>query len=293
MRALPVSRTVSPTVVQTCRVILGATALLLAATPPLASQAQLRALSLTEVIDLRQHGVSSRQILRNARQYCIAFPMDDSVRRQLTVAGADTLLLGGLSNVCTTIRPLEKPPAPPIIDDEFAQSSTSQGFTWSNPRCKARFEDEGVRMENTAPDAMCMVRYPSLDLPTDVRLDLQVAQLGTTRRGSVLLGFGRQDRSGKYYSLSVSADRQVELCWNSDRQCNSLVKIADVGVVRTEPEATNHVTVEVRGQEIVLLVNDTRVGQYTADAVVGGRLMVGVGPQTSVLLVRLRATALR
>jgi len=150
-----------------------------------------------------------------------------------------------------------------------------------------------VRMENTAPDAMCMVRYPSLDLPTDVRLDLQVAQLGTTRRGSVLLGFGRQDRSGKYYSLSVSADRQVELCWNSDRQCNSLVKIADVGVVRTEPEATNHVTVEVRGQEIVLLVNDTRVGQYTADALVGGRLMVGVGPQTSVLLVRLKATALR
>ena len=91
----------------------------------------------------------------------------------------------------------------------------------------------------------------------------------------------------------VDIDRQVELCWNSDRQCNSLVKIADVGVVRTEPEATNHVTVEVRGQEIVLLVNDTRVGQYTADALVGGRLMVGVGPQTSVLLVRLKATALR
>src|SRR4051812_46304203 len=244
-------------VTRSCRALLSATALLLAATP-LRAQSAVKALSLTEVIDLRQHGVSSRQILRNARQYCIAFSMDDSVRRQLTIAGADTLLLGGLSNVCTTIPPLQKPPAPPIIDDEFAQSSTSQGFTWSNPRCKARFEDEGVRMENTAPDAMCMVRYPSLDLPTDVRLDHQVAQLGTTRRGSVLLGFGRQDRSGKYYSLSVSADRQVELCWNSDRQCNSLVKIADVGVVRTEPEATNHVTVEVRGQEIVLLVNDTR-----------------------------------
>ena len=291
MRALSVSPTVSPSVVQTCRVVVGAIALLLAATQ-LSAQAQARALSLAEVIDLRQHGVSSRVILRNARQYCISFPMDDSVRHQLSVAGADTLLVGGLSNVCTTIRAPEKPPAPPIIDDEFAQSNTSQGFTWSNPRCKARFENEGVRMENTATDAMCMVRYPSLDLPTDVRLDLEVSQLGLTRHGSVLLGFGRQDRSGKYYSLSVSADRTVELCWNSDRQCNSLVKVGDVAAVTTDARGTNHVTVEVRGQDITLLVNDTRVGQYTADALVGGRLMVGVGPQTSLLLVRLRATAL-
>ena len=292
MSALSVSPTVSPSVVQTCRVVVGAIVLLLAAAPPLAAQTQVRALSLAEVIDLRQHGVSSRQILRNARQYCIAFSLDDSVRRQLTVAGADTLLMGGLSNVCTTIRAPDKPPAPPIIDDEFAQSSTAGGFTWSNPRCKARFENEGVRMQNTAADAMCMVRYPSLNLPTDVRLDLEVAQLGMTRHGSVLLGFGRQDRSGKYYSLSVSADRNVELCWNSDRHCNSLVKVERVASVESEPTAINHVTVEVRGQDIALFVNETKVGQYTADALVSGRLMVGVGPQTSLLLVRLRATAL-
>jgi len=42
-----------------------------------------------------------------------------------------------------------------------------------------------------------------------------------------------------------------------------------------------------------ILVNGKRVGQYTADALVGGRLMVGVGPQTSVLLIRLTATPLR
>jgi hypothetical protein len=148
-------------------------------------------------------------------------------------------------------------------------------------------------MENTATDAMCMVRYPSLDLPADVQLDLEIRELGSMKRGSVLLGFGRQDRSGKYYSLSVAADRSVELCWNSDRQCNSLVKLSDVASVQTDTGAVNHMTVEVRGQDIALIVNGKRVGQYTADALVGGRLMVGVGPQTSVVLVRLRATPLR
>jgi hypothetical protein len=288
MMAMPASQTVA----WSCRAMVGATALLLAATP-VRAQSAIKALSLAEVIDLRQHGVSSRQILRNAREYCIAFSMDDSVRHQLTVAGADTLLVGGLSNVCTTARPPEKPPATPIVDDEFAQSNTSQGFTWSNPRCKARFESEGVRIENTGADALCLVRYPSQDLPADVRVDLEVAQLGLAQRGSVLLGFGRQDRSGNYYSFGVSADQNVELCWNADRSCNSLLKLAGVGAILTDPNAVNRVSVELRGQEISLLVNDKRVGQYTADALVGGKLMVGVGPQTSVVLVRLRATPIR
>ena len=282
----------SPSVAWSCRVLSGATALLLAATP-LRAQTAVKALSLGEVLDLRQHGVSSRQILRSAREYCIAFSVDDSVRRQLTIAGADTLLVGGLSNVCTTAKPPEKPPPPPIVDDEFAVSSTSQGFTWANPRCKARFENEGVRMEDASPDALCMVRYPSADMPSDLRLDLEISQLGLTQHGSVLLGFGRQERSGHYYSVSVSADREVELCWNAERACNSLFKVSAVDAVQTDANGTNHVIVELRGQEISLLVNDKRVGQYTADAPVVGKLMVGVGPQTSLVLVRLKATPLR
>jgi hypothetical protein len=274
------------------RVLLGATALVLAATP-LRAQSAVRALSLTEVLDLRQHGVSSRQILRSAREYCIAFSVDDSVRRQLSIAGADTLLLGGLSNVCSTAKPPERPPVPPIVDDEFAQSNTSQGFTWTNPRCKARFESEGVRMEDASTDALCMVRYPSADMPADVRLDLEVSQLGLTQHGSVLLGFGRQELSGHYYSLSVSADRQLELCWNADRSCSSLLKVSGVDAVQTDANATNHVIVVVRGQELTLLVNDKQVGTYTADGPIAGKLMVGVGPQTSLLFVRLRATPLR
>jgi hypothetical protein len=148
-------------------------------------------------------------------------------------------------------------------------------------------------MENTGTDALCLVRYPSHDMPADVRLDLDVAQLGATPHGSVVLGFGRQDRSGNYYSLSVSADRHVELCWNADRSCSSLVKVSDVAAIQTEANVVNHLSVEVRGQDISLLINDKRVGQYTADALVGGKLMVGVGPQSSIVFVRLRATPLR
>jgi hypothetical protein len=71
------------------------------------------------------------------------------------------------------------------------------------------------------------------------------------------------------------------------------VKLAGVGAILTDPNAVNRVSVELRGQEISLVINEKRVGQYTADALVGGKLMVGVGPQTSLVLVRLRATPIR
>jgi len=279
----------SSQVARSCRAMLGVTALLLAATPPVLS-AQTKALSLAEVIDLRQHGVSSHQIARSAREYCIAFSMDDSTRRQLSLAGADTLLVGELSNVCSTVRPPEKPAPPPLINDAFAESNTSQGFTWSNPRCKASFEMEGVRFENTSNDALCMVRYPSQDLPSDVRLDVDVGQLGATPRGVVYLGFGRQERSASYYSVSMSADRHVELCWYVDRVCNSLLSLAGVTAISTDANAVNKLSVELHGQDIAVLVNDKQVGQYSADGSLAGKLLVGVGPQTSLLLVRLRAT---
>jgi hypothetical protein len=256
--------------------------------PSAIAHAQAKALTLGEVLELRQQGVSSRQILRSAREYCIAFQLDDSIRHQLTIAGADTLLVGGLNDVCTQ----SSASPPPIVQDEFGKSTTSQGFTWSDSRCKSTFENDGVRLENTASDAMCLVRYPSTDIPADVRVELEVTQLGSTKHGTLILGFGRQDRSNSYYSLSLSADHRLELCWNTDRQCNSLVKVADVGDLRGDAKSANRLAVEVRGKDIALLVNDARVARYTADTPVSGRLMIGVGPQTNLLLVRLRATRL-
>lgn len=262
------------------------------ATIPGSVWAQSNPLSLAEVLDLRQNGVSSTQILRNAKEYCIAFTLSDSVRRQLTIAGADTLLVGGLKEVCTTVK--EAPaPLPPIIDDQFATSRTSEGFLWNSPQCRAQFQMEGVRVENSGTDALCMVRYPSLDLPSRVQIELEVTQLGSTPTGSVILGFGRQDRSGNYYSLTVGADRHVELCWYADRSCDPLATFTRVSAVHADPSATNRIAVELRGQEIVLLVNGSTVGQYTADNEVKGRIVIGVGPQTKLDFVRLRALPLR
>jgi hypothetical protein len=138
-----------------------------------------------------------------------------------------------------------------------------------------------------------MVRYPSLDLPSAVQLDLEVSQLGSTPGGSVILGFGRQERSGNYYSLSVGSDHRVELCWYADRACSPLVTLTRVGAVLSDAAAVNHITVEIRNQEIALLVNGTTIGQYTADREVTGRVLIGVGPQTTVQLIRLKAVPLR
>src|SRR5690349_24163983 len=68
--------------IRTREILCGALALLIGM--PAIAVGQARALSLAEVIDLHDHGVSSRVILRNAREYCIAFSVDDSVRHQLT-----------------------------------------------------------------------------------------------------------------------------------------------------------------------------------------------------------------
>lgn len=274
------------------RTVFGCFLTLMLASIPGMARAQVKALSLAEVLDLHQHGVSSRQILRNAKEYCIAFPLSDSVRHELTVAGADSLLLGGLNEVCTTVKPVQ-PPLPPIIDDQFATSSTSEGFMWTNRACRARFEVAGVRVENTGTDALCMVRYPSLDLPSQVEIDLEVSQLGANPAGAVILGFGRQERSGVYYSLTVGADHRVELCWYADRSCSPLVTLNRVAAVLAEPTAVNHITVGIRGPEITLSVNGTTVGQYTADSEVTGRVLIGVGPQTALEFVRLKAIPLR
>jgi hypothetical protein len=91
----------------------------------------------------------------------------------------------------------------------------------------------------------------------------------------------------------VGADHRVELCWNADRSCSPLVTLSRVGAVQTDSNAVNHLTVEVRGQEITLIVNGAIVGQYTADNEVTGRILIGVGPMTAVQFIRLRAVALR
>ena len=254
-------------------------------------QAQAKALTLAEVIDLRKSGVSTRQILRNAREYCIAFAVNDSVRRELSLGGADTALVGGLGDVCST-RSAARAAVPPLINDEFARSSASQSFAWSDRRCRARFDTTGIRLENRTQDALCLMRYPSAELAASVRVELTVSQLGTTPNGVALLGFGRSGNASNHYAVSVSSAGSVELCWNADRVCSPLVREAKVPALKLGPGDENQVAVEIRGNDIQLFVNGTPVASYVADAPVTGRLSLGVGPGTSLVVLRLRATTL-
>ena len=266
-------------------------ACILLAMPAARISAQTKALTLAEVIDLRKNGVSSRQILRNAREYCISFSMNDSVRRELSVAGADTTLVGGLGDVCSTQRSA-RPALPPLIDDEFVRTSSSQAFAWSDRRCRARFDSSGIRLENASSDAQCLMRYPSAELAANVRIELTVAQLSASPGGTALLGFGRSGNTSNHYAVSVGADRRVDLCWNADRVCSPLVRPGVAAGVKLGPGEENQVAVEIRDHEISVFVNGAAIANYTADGPVTGRLSLGVGPRTSLVVRRLRATTL-
>jgi len=269
--------------------VLAASVLL--AVPATRLAAQTKALTLAEVIDLRKNGVSTRQILRNAREYCISFTMNDSVRRELSGAGADTTLVGGLGDVCSTQRAL-RPAVPALIDDEFVRTSSSQAFAWSDRRCRARFDSSGIRLENASSDAQCMMRYPSAELAANVRIELTVAQLGAVPGGVALLGFGRSGNTANHYAVSIGADRSVNLCWNADRLCSPLVRPSVVSGVKLGPGDENQLAVEIRDRDILVFVNGVAVASYAADGSVTGRLSLGVGPRTSLVVRRLRATTL-
>jgi hypothetical protein len=274
-----------------CRAARVIAASVLLAIPAARIRAQTKALTLAEVIDLRKNGVSTRQILRNAREYCISFAMNDSARRELSVAGADTTLVGGLGDVCSTQR-AARPAVPPLIDDEFVRTSSSQAFAWSDRRCRARFDSIGIRLENASSDAQCMMRYPSAELAANVRIELTIAQLGTSPAGMALLGFGRSGNTSNHYAVSIGADRRVDLCWNADRVCSPLVRPGLVSGVKLGPGEENQLAVEIRDREISVFVNGAAVASYTADGAVSGRLSLGVGPRSSLVVRRLRATAL-
>src|SRR5262249_21623433 len=130
------------------------------------------------------------------------------------------------------------------------------------------------------------------ELGANVRIELTVARLGANTEGLVMLGFGRSGYSANHYALSVTADQRVALCWNAEGQCNPLISRAGVDAIHIGSTDENHLAVEVRGQEIALFVNDVRVGSYTADHTVTGRITFGVGPGTNLLFVRLRVMPL-
>ncbi len=169
--------------------LVSACVLTLAASAP-ALPGQANALSLSEVLSLQQRGVSARQILRSARDYCIAFTVTDSIGRALAAAGADTMLLSGLRDACV-VKP--SPPLPPgvLLDDDFKSAGL---FAAGDHLCAVRPDARGLRIENRR-ETGCAIAYPLALDSGDVRLELSVAELAGNARATVVLGFGKDSVS--------------------------------------------------------------------------------------------------
>jgi len=273
-----------------CRVFVAVGAFgFLGAAPSLRAQTQ--ALTLAEVIDLRSQGVSTRQIVRNAQQFCISFAITDSTQKQLTAAGADSVLVDGLRGACSHREPsVAARPADVLLDDNF--SGREGEILLSDQRCGARAGSGGLRLENRARDAVCVIGYPSGQLGDNVRIELVLNRLGATRQGLIVLGFGRDPDVAGQYSFSVTADRRVELCRSNGAACERLIYRTNVAAVRTGVADENRLAVEIRGRAITLMVNGETIDTYVTNRAITGGLSLGFGPGTNVNITQILARRL-
>jgi hypothetical protein len=264
-----------------------------------AIQVRAQALTLAEVVSLRTQGVSSRQIVRSAQQYCISFSMDDSTQKQLGAAGADSILLAGLRKACSnsgnpsgasTSSPsaiasaVGAPSTQPDVffDDDFTRGGGRGDVGLVDRRCNTVADGTALHLENHTRDIVCVVGYPSGSLDDNVRIELTVRRLGASRQGVVILGFGRDPEVNGQYSFSVTADRRVELCRSYGGSCQRLIYKPGVSTIRAGANDENQLAIEIRGRRISLFVNGSEIDSYNAYRSVTGSLSLGFGPGTNV-----------
>jgi hypothetical protein len=271
--------------------LLGATIAVLGSSPSRA-QAQAQGLTLDEIVDMQHKGVSTRQMLRSAQEYCIAFTLTDSTVRALRSAGAEQQLIDGLRNTCTTEAPLTRMLPGMLLDVDFAKASALGEFTSEDALCRARFARNGLSFENRRREGGCVIGYPSDPLTGPVRIELTVSDLGNQRPAMVVLGFGRDGDQWNHYTFSIDTYQRAELCINADGRCRRILGKSRVTSILIQPGAKNQLAVEVRGRNVLLAVNGQPIGNYTADVPVTGGLVIGVGAMTRVVFEQLRARSL-
>jgi hypothetical protein len=256
------------------------------AAAPARLYAQTDALTVAEVLELLRAGVSTRQILRTALEYCVAFTVTDSTERELVASGADTTLLGGIRRSCVVTAPVQLPPGV-LVDDDFTAMLTAGRFDAPDRLCTARAHGGGMRVENRRYERDCAVGYP-FDLGgASMRIELTIAELEGGPGAMAILGFGKSSGSWDQYSFSITTHKRFELCLTTGGQCRRLL-FERVGAIRPGPGSENRIAVEIRRREIILYINEERVGTYVADGEVAGDLSVGVGARTSAVFTRLR-----
>jgi hypothetical protein len=171
---------------------------------PAALPAQGDPLTLDEVLELRRRGVSTRQILRNARDYCIAFTMTDSVERTLAELSTDTALIGGIRGACVVVPTAQLAPGV-LVDDDLKAMVSLARFVSVDGLCTAGADSAGLRVENRRRQGGCAIGYP-VDLgSTDVRIELTLAELAGEASVTAALGFGRHPASWNQYSFAITA----------------------------------------------------------------------------------------
>ena len=262
---------------------LAAAALLL---PALAgSPAPLRAqsaLSVAEVLELHGSGVSSERIARIAKQYCIAFPMGDSVGRLLGASGVDAALVAALRSACTKV-PKALPPGV-LVDEDFSQLTR---FAAADGLCTGQSSSTGLSVENRRPATGCAMPYPLDRHDGPIRLELTVSDLRGTGTGIVVLGFGRDSASWSQHTFAITSAGSIEVGATRDGRFRRVRLLERVRAIKAGATADNRLAVEIRGRTASLFVNDERVFTYEPEGRIAGGLSLGVGPRSAVRLRRL------
>lgn len=263
---------------------------------PAPVHAQADPLTLTEVLDLYRRGVSSRQILRSAQLYCVAFAVNDSAERELLSVGADTVLLSGIRQSCVATSASVQLAPGVLADDNFTAMSGFRPFTAGDGLCVARPHPRGLRVENRRRGMGCAIGYPLELGDENVRVELTVVELQGKRGAMAALGFGKSSESWDQYSFGVTNEGLFELCMSVAGRCQQLLFQKRVAGIHSAGQSTIRLKVEIRGREMSFYIGDDRVGTYSAARAVVGSLSLGVGSSSTavfsqLLVARLEAVA--
>lgn len=262
---------------------LAAAAVIVAALP--GAPARLRAqsaLSVAEVLELHGSGVSSERIARIAKQYCIAFPMGDSVGRVLGASGVDAALVTALRSACTKVPRVR--PADVLVEEDFTQLTR---FTAADGLCTGQSGAGGLALENRRPATGCAIPYPLDQHAGPIRLELTVSDLRGTGTGVVVLGFGKDSASWTQHTFAITSAGSIEVGETTNGRFRRVRLLNAVRAIRPGAAADNRLAVEIRGRRASLYVNDERVFAYEPEGRIAGGLSLGVGPRSAVRFRRL------
>lgn len=248
--------------------------------------AQADPLTLTEVVELYRRGVSSRQILRSAQLYCVAFVVNDTAERELLAVGADTILLSGIRQSCVATSASVQLAPGVLADDNFTAMSGFRPFTAGDGLCAARPHPRGLRVENRRRGMGCAIGYPLELGDENVRVELTVVELQGKRGAMAALGFGKSSESWDQYSFGVTNEGLFELCMSVAGRCQQLLFQKRVAGIHLPGQSATRLKVEIRGREVSFYIDDERVGTYTAARAVVGSLSLGVGSSSTAVFSR-------